>query len=243
MKIWVYSVCWNESMFLPFYLRHYNSFASKIIIYDQHSDDGSREIASQNKLVEIRDYNAEGIHEPSVTGLYNTCYHDARGKADWVILCDIDEIIYDPYIITKLQEYKDMEMSVASVVGYTMMHDKPPKDNKRQIWMYYKNGIRDYVFDKMCVFNPKLDITYAPGRHTASFYPEPIYSQPEIKLLHYRYWGMEWVLKKHEIHYARLSKENKENSWGYNKFPERNDGSYYTPKWFDKMYQERVKVI
>ncbi len=243
MKILVYSVCWNESMFLPFYLRHYSSFAKKIIVYDQHSDDGSRELLQKNKLVEIRDYDAVGIHEPSVTALYNTCYHEARGKADWVILCDIDEIVYDPYIITKLQEYKDMGMTVAKMVGYTMLHKFPPIDYSKQVWKTYKYGVRDEVFDKLNVFNPKMDVEYAPGRHTAKFTPEPIYSQPEIKLLHYRYWGMDWVLKRHEIHYARLSKENIENSWGYNKFPERNDGSYYTPKWFGVSYQQREEVV
>ena len=193
MKIWVYSVCWNESMFLPFYLRHYSSFANKIIIYDQYSDDGSRSIASQNKLVEIRDYNVDGIHEPSVTRLYDNCYHEARGKADWVILCDIDEIIYDPYIVTKLREYQDMGMTLASVVGYTMLHNELPHDNRKQVYRTYKQGVRDTVFDKKCVFSPKLDVDYDPGRHTAKFSPDPICSQPEIKLLHYRYWGMEWV--------------------------------------------------
>lgn len=243
MKIWVYSLCWNEKMFLPFYLKHYSSFANKIIIYDHHSDDGSRELASENKKVEIRDYNAPGIHEPSVTNLYNTCYQEARGKADWVILCDIDEIVYDPYLLSTLQEYQDICVTVPRTIGYTMLHDSPPKKSRHQIWHTHKFGVEDCVFNKYAIFNPQVNITFDPGRHAAKFNPEPIFSPPKIKLLHYRYWGKEWIKKRNKIHFARLSEENIKNSWGYHLWPERDNGEYYTPKWFDRQMENRREVV
>lgn len=231
-------------MFLPFYLWHYSTIADRIIIYDHHSTDGSRTYMKKNYLVEIRDYDAPGIHEPSVTKLYNTCYHEARDeKVDWVILCDIDEIIYDVDLWETLKEYKELGVAVPRTVGYTMLHDAPPVFNYRQVYQDYKLGVEDFHFSKLCVLNPNVDIEYQPGRHTAKFKTEPVYSPPKIKLLHYRYWGMEWLIERHKIHAARLSPENIENSWGLNKTPERNDGAYYTPKWFEAQTGSRAEVV
>lgn len=244
MKIWVYSICWNEKMFLPFYLWHYSMLAEKIIIYDHHSTDGSRTYMKKNYLVEIRDYNAEGIHEPSINNIYNNCYKEARGQGvDWVILCDIDEIVYDTDLWATLEEYKDLGVTVPRTIGYTMLHSEPPVFNYKQAYVDYRYGIEDYVFSKFAIFNPEVDITFAPGRHTAKFAVEPVFSPPKIKLLHYRYWGKEWIEKRNKIHYARLSKENIENSWGYHLFPDRDDGNYYTPKWFEAQMEKRVEVV
>lgn len=244
MKIWVYSLCWNEKMFLPFYLWHYNTVADKIIIYDHHSDDGTRTLLKKYRMVEVRDYEAPGIHEPSVTKLYNTCYHEARDEGvDWVILCDIDEIIYDPDLWKTLQEYKDACVTVPRIKGYTMLHDAPPVFDYRQVYDDYRLGVEDFHFDKFAVLNPQVEIEYQPGRHTAKFKHEPIYSPPKIKLLHYRYWGAEWLLERHAIHAKRLSPENVENSWGLNKTMERNDGAYYTPKWFGEQVKSRKEVV
>ena len=243
MKIWVYSICWNEKILLPFYLRHYASFADKIIVYDHHSDDGSRLILASHSRVEMRNYDAVGIHEPSINAIYNNCYKEAIGKADWVILCDIDEFIYDPDILATLQEYKDSGITVPKTLGYTMLHDNLPVYNGKQIYYSYKLGVEDYVFNKSAIINPRVEITYDPGRHSAKFNPEPIYSQPRIKLLHYRYWGMDWLLERNRSHCARLSQQNIDSGWGYHIMPDKDNGAYYTPKWFAEQVKIRKEVV
>lgn len=239
MKIWVYSLMWNERMFLPFYLRHYGAFAERIVIYDHHSTDGSRELARAAGC-EVRDYDAPGIHEPSVTALYNTCYREAMGQADWVIVADIDEIVYCPdweRIEGMAQRNRARALQCA---GYTMLHDAPPADDGRQIWESHRLGIRDEVFDKIAVFRPEIDINYDHGRHHASPSVFPV-APPSLQLLHYRYWGAEWLRERHMIHAHRMSVDNRINGWGRNKL---NDtGEYYTPSWFEAMKAQRVEVV
>jgi glycosyltransferase involved in cell wall biosynthesis len=54
MKIWAYAICWNEEVMLPYYLKHYEKFCEKIIIYDNMSTDNSRNIIKNHPLCEIR---------------------------------------------------------------------------------------------------------------------------------------------------------------------------------------------
>lgn len=238
-RVWVYSLMWNEAMFLPFYLRHYGAFAERIVIYDHHSTDGSREIV-QAAGCEVRDYNAPGIHEPSVTALYNTCYHEARGQADWVIIADIDEIIVHPDWPALFVGADRAKARALQCGGYTMMHDMPPVDDGRQIYEGYRLGVRDRTFDKVAVFRPEVNINYDHGRHHAKPDAFPI-APGTLKLLHYRYWGKEWLEMRHMMHAHRMSLDNRLNGWGINKL---NDtGEYYTLSWFERMKAQRVAVL
>lgn len=44
-RIHVYTICWNEERFLPYFLRHYGAFAEEITVFDNGSDDNSVAIA------------------------------------------------------------------------------------------------------------------------------------------------------------------------------------------------------
>ena len=44
MRIDVYTILRNERIILPYFLRHYGSFADCLVVYDDRSDDGSREL-------------------------------------------------------------------------------------------------------------------------------------------------------------------------------------------------------
>ena len=45
MKLSVYTVCYNEQQLLPFFLRHYTQWASRIVIWDNCSTDASLAVA------------------------------------------------------------------------------------------------------------------------------------------------------------------------------------------------------
>ena len=93
--IHVYSVCWNEEKFLPFYLKHYSSFAEKIIVYDNESTDNTLKILKQNPKVEIKTYKTGNKNDAiTKTELLEKSWKKSRGKADWIILADIDELIH-----------------------------------------------------------------------------------------------------------------------------------------------------
>ena len=60
MKIHLYTMCWNERRMLPFFLRHYEQFCERMIVYDNGSDDGSQAIIKAHRLCELREINTHG---------------------------------------------------------------------------------------------------------------------------------------------------------------------------------------
>jgi hypothetical protein len=239
MTVWVYGLMWNEAVMLPHYLRHYGAIADRIIIYDHRSNDGSREAAIAAGA-EVRDYSAWGIDEPQVTALYNSCYREARGQADWVILADIDEFVYHPQIRQLLDDYQAAGVTFPRIQGYTMLHDEPPAAEDNILACRF--GIPDDMFSKRVVFKPALDVHYDHGRHTCSAFGDAVeMPEAEIKLLHYRWWGEVWTRRRHMSHYYRLSEISRLHGWGTHKLPDA--CGYYSIPWFREAYTRRAEVI
>ena len=60
MKIDVYTLCWNEEVRLPYFLRHYEKFANKIVVFDNESDDGSRKLVEDHPKAILKTYSTDG---------------------------------------------------------------------------------------------------------------------------------------------------------------------------------------
>ena len=54
----VYGIVRNEEFLLPYFLRHYETFAYRIFICDDHTTDRTREIAKTHAKVSLLDYPA-----------------------------------------------------------------------------------------------------------------------------------------------------------------------------------------
>ena len=103
---------------MPYFLRHYETFANRIVLYDDGSDDGTREIIESHPLAELKDYPLDtGIDDQDLIEFAESIYPEARGQADWVIWVDADEIIYHPELANKLQEYLDRGVKVPMIGG------------------------------------------------------------------------------------------------------------------------------
>ncbi len=55
MKIHAYFIGWRDLYYLPFEARHYGSFCERLVLYDQNSSDGSKELAISLGF-EVRNY-------------------------------------------------------------------------------------------------------------------------------------------------------------------------------------------
>ena len=102
--VYVYTVCHNEALLLPYFLRHYGSFAEKVIVYDNQSTDGSADIAGSWPKTEVRTLDSGNeLRDDLLLEVKNNCWKESRGKADLVIVCDVSVPFPHPSISEALR--------------------------------------------------------------------------------------------------------------------------------------------
>ncbi|HHP7242332.1 MAG TPA: glycosyltransferase family 2 protein [Cyclobacteriaceae bacterium] len=243
LKIHLYTFCYNEERIIPYFLSHYLSFVEKIIVLDNHSSDASVALFQKHRNIFIKRYNSNNQYREDIKqNLSNSIWKKSRGYADFVIVCDIDEILYHPRLSVILSTMKNKGYTVLKPYGFDMISNNFPT-TKKNIYDEIKEGKRDRMFDKIALFNPDAikETNYYPGAHAAI--PEgkvKIYkNDPELKLLHYRYLGIDYILDKHKSRAERMSTINRQNNWGYQYLY----GEEKQRLIFQKVFNERTKVL
>ena len=105
----------------------------------------------------------------------NTCWQNS--KADWVIVCDMDEIV--DINLKDIEELPE-DVNIITFRGYHMLSRKfipiPLED--------LTHGVLDSRYDKYVMFKPKFKrVVYDMGSHTARL--SGITSKKVFNLLHY----------------------------------------------------------
>lgn len=196
IKIHVYSAMRNEEILLPYFLRHYSLFADRIFIIDDQSTDKTVEIAKSNEKVTLLAYKfTRGYNEEEHVECFTKFYKKYSRGADWVICVDGDEFVYNKDITRNLEEQQKRGLRIIKTTGYAMISRKLPK-TKRQIYEELPYGLRERRWDKPCVFDPKLDIVFGPGRHYIKSPAEVPSQSGKLSMLHYRYLSREYFRKR-----------------------------------------------
>ena len=208
----LYAVCWNEEKIIPFFLQHYNGFVDHYYIYDNYSDDITNTLLAAQPNITVRKYNTGGTFNDIVhQQIKNSAWKQSRGKADWVIVIDMDEFLYHP-MMEQFLSTTITRNSIFQPEGFDMVSEYyPPIDKKTTDTV--KTGVPCSWLNKMVLFDPHriVEINYEPGAHES--YPEGIISigkDKELKLLHYKYLGIEYVLDRINKYRKRLSQVNRE---------------------------------
>lgn len=216
-KIYVLTICWNEELFLPVFLNYY-SFADKIIIFDNFSSDNSINIIKQFKNTEIVKYNTnEQIRDDIYLVIKNDIWKDFKKECDWMIIVDIDEIVYHPMGLKQYLLNLPSNVSMIKSNGFEMFSNgfNLPFD----IFRVYNRGIKNSKHCKFNVINTKLvnAINYLPGCHDAiPNHRGIIYNDPNLKMLHYKFiYPLQFLIHRYSIMSKRLSDYNKKNSLGF----------------------------
>lgn len=216
MKVWVFGLCYNEAEILPWWLKHYEQFAEKILVWDDKSTDGSREILQSHPKVECHTWPYDdGISEDQFLDFANRTYPIACGKADWVMWVDMDELLYADDVPRLLEEERAKGVQVIPSVGFNMTGDGlPPLDN-RQLWQIMQQGVHAPVYSKPVVFDPNCLMRWNRGKHALAICDGKIADRPKFKLLHYRYLGVCYTKGRNAKNYARcgLSTGDKGAAW------------------------------
>lgn len=214
-----YAVCWNEEKILPFMLDYYSQFVDNFFIYDNHSTDNSIRILSEQKKVEVIKFQTDNTFNDIIhTDIKNECWKKSRGRADFVIVCDVDEFLYHPQITDFLSKCLEGRYSFFTLKGYNMYASTFPQYNSQKLLVdIIQNGIFDKLFCKSIIFDPHkiIEINYSPGSHVC--YPWGIVKtkvEDELLLLHYKNLGIDYVLGRYAMYRNRLSQINIEKDYG-----------------------------
>jgi hypothetical protein len=235
MRIHAFAICYNEEALLPYYLRHYSAFCDKITIYDNQSTDRSVEICKANPKVEVISYDTGNeIRDDIYLQIKNNCWKNCG--ADWVIVGDIDELVYHP----QLREVLGKTIATAFAPALFNMFSKKFPTTDGQIWEEVKRGLQGGA--KLNLFRPAdiQEINYQPGCHEAHPVGRIVRDDSlNIKTLHMKYLGKEYYMERTRMSNSRLSAVNKRYGWGHHYQKSAEELS----RTFDEQYKEAQKVI
>jgi hypothetical protein len=218
--IYVLAVCFNEARMLPYFLDHYINFlgAKKIILHDGGSTDGTAEIAARYPQVELIVKVSEKLDDRELMAIRNEEWKKYRDECDWMIVCDVDELLYGPHLRTTLAGFKRDGVTLPMVEGFEMRNKvTPPHQPGRYLWEINQMGKASPQYNnKNIIFDPSIDINYLLGCHScAPTGPVKRSDGYEFKMLHYCMLSYEAVVQKSMRSAARLSDWNKETNAGF----------------------------
>lgn len=212
MKIDCFFIAWNEAETIHLTIRHYQKFCRSVTVFDNFSTDNTRDIAEENGAI-VKLFGVEGqLNDHEYLKVKNNCWKGS--DADWVIVCDADEILYHQYLGEFLAEEKAKGTSIISPAGYSMYSNDAP----RETWFDIRTGIRDEAYSKLICFDPKAitEIGYIYGCHEAKPQGRVKYATDQAKLLHYKYvGGIERTLARHRLYEARKAPINRRWNLGH----------------------------
>jgi glycosyltransferase involved in cell wall biosynthesis len=223
MRIVVNTVCFNEEKLLPFFLDYYARWASKIVIWDNFSNDATVAVARAFDKTEVvvRQFDTGNEFREDVNRqIKNTCWKDER--ADWIIVCDVDEFLHVEDLPDFLARRGDF--AVFRPLGYNMVSTDFPSASGGLITGQIKRGSRDDNYSKMVLFDPTRVETmdYSVGAHRA----RPIgrgsvgifdarYFAGELKLLHYKNISFAYRYSKNLEYAARVGAISRQFNWNF----------------------------
>jgi glycosyltransferase involved in cell wall biosynthesis len=234
MSAWAYCLALNESVLIPYWVRHYKTFCDRVIVYvDQDSTDETAALA-EKEGAEVRNYFGQGnLDDITFIRFAQDRYREARGLADWVIWTDVDEILYHPKLTERLIKLHKVGINAPMTIGFGMIAKEPPK-GKGQIYHEIQLGVPAPDYAKVAIFSPFLDVEWEPGKHAAKM-SGPIEvvrddGTDPLRLLHYRWLGEKWFIERNQRNYERISSDNRRSMYGKETYPEYT--GIYSKEWY-----------
>lgn len=239
---WAYCLAYNEATLMGYWVRHYRAFCERVVVYvDADTIDGTAGSAAGHGA-EVRFHKTTGLDDVAFVRFAEEHYKEARGRADWVVWVDADEFLYHPALKERLSALREQGVTLPRVQGYQMVGEAPPR-GPRPLVEQIRRGIPAREYSKVCVFSPELDVTWEPGKHTASVGGAVAGDDgaDPLKLLHYRYLGADWLRERNARNFARMPQEQLGRRHGVETYPD-HDG-VYSAAWYAEQTANAVEVV
>lgn len=242
MTIWLYALLGHEDVLLPYFLRHYAPQVDRMIMLSGGTNENCRRLVWDTPNAEMHrsPFDEHNYDDRAFVEYAATKYKEARGHADWVIWVDVDEFLHSVESLRySLTEYRNTGIRAVICHGYQMIADAPPVGDE-ELTSLVREGVADKIYNKVAAFDPALDLTWSVGRHSCHIVGyNPVWTG--MKLLHYRYFGPEWLKERNARNYARRSQADAEAGRGYHCAPD-HDGRY-SQSWYDNAALQAEDVI
>lgn len=221
MNIHLYTLCWNEMDILPFVIDYWKRLPiTKAVVYDNGSTDGSVEYLKQFDWIDVRHFDSEGMNDSIQKDIKNKSWKESIGKCDFVIVCDMDEVLYSNNLDIELKYMKENEYNVLGTPWYALCGDEKPEYKEGMLLheiircVYKQSMNRNYPnLGKFMLFDPNIitDMGYSVGCHIANPKPQlKLYETDKIFAIHFdKGFGADYFVKRRKTMNERLSDTNR----------------------------------
>ena len=206
-----YCVCWNEEVMLPYIFNDHADFVNHFYICDNGSSDNSLKIIENHPNASVIHYDSNNeFNVQTNTHIKNQIWKRSRGKADYVIVCDADEFLYH----SDLQGFlKNTKHSIFRAKGFDMVTETMPE---KSLVKNVKKGEFLWSQSKVIFFDPNkiVNINFVEGCHYCFPYGIVSFSKWEVKLLHYKFLTLDYLMSRVNSFRQKYSPELRKKGFG-----------------------------
>jgi hypothetical protein len=217
MTVHLYTVSWNDAPMLDFFFRHYEPWVDRFFIFDDRSTDGTRDRLERHPAVQVATLERRNPESwvASALHFYNSAWRASRGKADWVVVTNIDEHLFHPDMSDYLAKCTRQGVTAIPALGYEMVSEEFPAEGSL-LSRDLRYGSPSAQMSKMGIFDPNVirNPGYRGGRHRAA--PKGRVLLPprdEVLNLHYRSLGLDYVIALHQRRAQGFRRLDLEKPW------------------------------
>lgn len=224
MNIEIFTFCWNEMNNIPWAVRYWKKYASHVTVFDNGSNDGSVDLLRSYDFIDVVPYDTGGATNNTILQyMKNEAWKEARGRADLVIVCDMDEMVCAPDITRSLATMRRVGGTICTPLWYDLVSDELP-DSSCGLPLHRVRPLAVKTPGKAVLFDPNkiTEINYDAGAHSCHPEGEVRWFEGDIYCLHTNHnYSFAYKLARYRMLDSRRSDMDREKGHGIHyAFPE-----------------------